>query len=111
MKPLELALKYMDIFFSGSEPEEMRSILHTDLQFHGPLFRFDNANDYINSLLDDPPKECVYRILQTYERDSSACLIYEFSKPGIATLMAQTFEIERERIKKIILIFDRSIFR
>ncbi len=111
MTPLELAEKYMQCVFKTGNLEELRSVLTDDLQFRGPFFNFDSANAYIKSLRDDPPKDFEYKIIKRYSDDSSACLIYQFSKPNITTPMAQTFEVVNGKIKSILLIFDTRPFQ
>jgi hypothetical protein len=110
MKPLEFAQKYMDILFSETDFDELKHLLAEDIQFRGPFYQCDSANDYLNALKSDPPKDFHYDIIQSYEDQSSACLIYQFSKPGVTTPMAQMFEIENDKIKKIALIFDSGAF-
>ena len=106
MKPLELAMKYMDIFYTIGDMKLLKNILTDDFKFIGPYYQFDTSMDYINSLLEDPPINLSYKVVKTYEDDFSACIIYEFLKPGISVLMAQLFEIEGNKIKGIKLIFD-----
>ena len=110
MKALELALKYMECVFQTNEFENLRDILAEDLKFKGPFFSFNSANDYINSLQKDPPLGFNYKIIKTYEDNSSACLIYKFSKPGVTTTMMQVFKTDEERIKDILLVFDTAVF-
>ena len=38
MKPLDLALKYMEIFYSGGDVDELSQILAVDLTFEGRTF-------------------------------------------------------------------------
>ncbi len=110
MSPLEIAHKYMDCFY-GKEPlEEMRALLAQDLHFEGPLYRFVTGGDYYQSLQDNPPENVNYEILNEYESENSACLVYLFRKPGVETLMAQTLEVENNKICQIRLIFDTSMF-
>jgi hypothetical protein len=110
MKPLKLAQQYMEIFFTGKNPEELSQIFSDDFSFSGPFYQFDSAKDYINSLKTGPPEDCEYKIIQSYEDDISACLIYDFSKPGVNTPMAQIFEINNGKISKILLVFDTGEF-
>jgi hypothetical protein len=110
MKPLEFAQKYMDILFSESDIDELNPFLAEDLHFRGPFYQFDSANDYLDALKSDPPKAFHYHIIHSYQDRSSACLVYQFSKPGVTTPMAQMFEIENNKIKKIVLIFDTNAF-
>lgn len=110
MTPLEIAHRYMRSFY-GQEPlENMAGILANDLDFEGPFYRFESGHDYLLSLQENPPAEVSYEIINEYENSHSACLIYQFNKPGIETLMAQYFEIRHNRIAKIRLIFDSGKF-
>ena len=111
MSPLELAQKYMDIVFTSGDFNQLRHILSDDLQFRGPLFNFDTADEYINSMQSAPPKDFEYEVIRAYENNSSACLVYKFSKPGISTTMTQVFETDNDKIKSILLVFDTSAFR
>ncbi len=106
MKPMELALKYMEIFFSGEDIEELSHLFAEDLTFRGPLYEFNSAQDYINSLKSDPPRGFAYEIIGSFEDSSSARLVYRFTKPGVSTLMAQLFEVRDDKIIKIVLVFD-----
>jgi hypothetical protein len=110
MKPLESALKYMEIFYSGKDLERLKDILAEDLSFTGPLFKFNSAEDYIYSLIKDPPQGMKYEIIKTFEDDNSVCLIYKFYKGNISTTMAQIFEVKDVKISKINLIFDTKTF-
>ncbi len=110
MKPFDLALRYMNIFYSGSDIEELSNILAKDLLFEGPSYTFDTADDYLDSLWKDPPEDMTYKIIESFENDSCACLIYKFSKEGISVPMVQLFEIDDDKISKFVLIFDTAAF-
>ncbi len=110
MRPLALALKYMEIFYGGSDIEALRPLFAKDLTFEGPFFTFDSADAYLDSLRKDPPEGLDYELITTFENGSHVCLIYQFSKPGISIPMAQLFEIEDDKISKIVLIFDTGAF-
>jgi len=108
MKATNIALKYMEIFFSGINPERLFEILTEDLIFVGPFYRFNSSVDYVNSLLADPPVNCKYKIIKIFENESMVNLIYEFSKPAVRTMMSQMFEFRNNKINKITLIFDTA---
>ena len=110
MKPLELALKYMDIVFNGKNPDELNNLFADEFIFSGPFNKFDTAEDYIKSLKTDPPLGFEYKILRTFEGESSVCLVYQFSKPGVSVPMAQLFETNCGKISRIMLIFDTAAF-
>lgn len=111
MKPIELAQKYMEIFFSGENVEDLSGLFADEFSFVGPFYRFDSALAYIDSLQSDPPQKCEFQILHTFEKTSSVCFIYQFIKPGISTPMAQTFEIRGGKICNVLLIFDTGVFQ
>jgi hypothetical protein len=111
MRPLELAHKYMAAFFGEAPLEAMTGLLADKLHFEGPFYTFETAHDYIASLQENPPKDVSYTILNEYEDDGSACLIYEFRKPCIEVLMAQYFKATDDKITKIRLIFDTNKFK
>ena len=110
MSPVNLAKKYMEVMFSGSDLDQLRPLFGEPFLFEGPFFTFESAEDYIRSLKADPPVEFKYKLLKSWEDDSSACLIYQFSKPGISTPMMQWFEVKSGKINKILLIFDSKAF-
>jgi len=110
MTPLDLALTYMNIFYDDGDIEALADILADDLIFEGPLFTFDSAGAYLASLREGPPEGMHYELIKTFADESSACLIYRFSKPGISTPMAQLFEVTSGKINKITLIFDSGPF-
>ena len=98
--------KYMETFFRTSDFHSLFDIFSNDLKFNGPLYQFDCAEDYINSLIESPPVDCDFEIVDEYVNKNSVCLIYNFVKGNKQTLMAQTFLIEAGLIKSIMLIFN-----
>ncbi len=110
MKPLELANRYLEIFFSGKDISDLKHILAKDCKFIGSFYEFNSADAYIDSLMSDPPVNVNCKILNTFEINNSVCFIYEFSKPGIKTVMAQTFDVSQDKICSIRLIFDSASF-
>ncbi len=111
MRPLELARQYMDLFYAGKDLDALMDLFARDFTFSGPFYRFDSAEAYVRSLKADPPEGLSYRIIRTFESDAAACLVYQFSKPGVSVPMAQLFEISGGKISRILLIFDTGAFR
>lgn len=101
----------MDCVFKTGNLEELRNILSDDLQFRGPYVNFNSADDYMNSLRKDPPENFEYEMIKNFTDKTSACLIYQFSKPTISTTMIQTFETTQGKICRILLVFDTSAFQ
>jgi len=110
MKAAELALKYLEVFFSGENLDELKSLLADNFSFAGPFYQFSSADSYINSLQADPPKGMKYEIIKLFEDKNSACIIYQFTKENVSTPMAQLFETENGKLNKIVLIFDSKDF-
>ena len=110
MKPLQLALKYMEVFFGGKDMEALRPLFAKNMQFKGPLYSSETAEEYIRALKSDPPCGLDYRILGLKEHRSSARLLYLLSRPGLRTPMEQTFEVNDGKITKMLLNFDTRIF-
>jgi len=108
MKPLKIALKFLDTFYHEDDPELLRELVHTDLSFEGPMYEFSSAEDYIESLKQVPPRDMEYRIIKSFGDDNSVCLVYEFSKPGVRTTMVQLFDIDVGKIRRIRLVFDTA---
>jgi hypothetical protein len=106
----ELALRHMKIIFDGKDPRNLNTLLHDQFTFRGPFYQFSNKHDYIQSFIENPPRDFQYRILHISEDHNSVCIIYEFEKRGMITPMAQLFRIKEERIHEILLIFDSRPF-
>lgn len=109
-KPLELAQSYMRSFFGKQPLESMVPLLAEGLIFEGPLHRSTSAKEYLDALRDNPPKNVTYNLEAVYENKNSACLVYQFLKPGVETRMVQIFEVEDGKICKIKLVFDSREF-
>ena len=110
MKNLELALRYMEIFFPGGDPDAMADIFAENLVFEGPFKKFDNSADYIASLKADPPIGCEYKLIRAFEAGDSVNLVYDFIRGEIRTPMLQLFELKGGKIVRILLVFDTSGF-
>lgn len=110
MTPIDLANKYMDILFNTVNISELATILDPELEFIGPYNTFNSADDYISSLLSDPPKDFSFEVIKSFSDDTYACIIYRFTKPGVETTMAQLFESSEGIIKRIRLVYDSEAF-
>lgn len=110
MTPLALARRYMEVIFSGADVDALHPLLTDDFTFRGPLYRFDSAAQYIEAMASDPLKDASYRILREFGGEDAACLVYEFTKPGVTTVMAQLFEVRDGRVAAVLLLFDSAAF-
>jgi len=109
-KPIELAQKYIDTFCGLQPLESMEAIFAENLIFEGPFQRTTTANAYLESLRKNPPTGVSIDMEEIFEKENSVCFIYQFSKPGVKTRMVQSFEVNDEKISKIILVFDAKAF-
>ena len=82
MKPLQLALKYMEVFFGGKDMEALRPLFAKNMQFKGPLYSSETAEEYIRALKSDPPCGLDYRILGLKEHRSRRACYISFLGPG-----------------------------
>ena len=105
--PLELARRYMDIFY-GDAPLLLYDILDERLRFRGPMFQADSARDYIDALLAAPPDGLEYELLHEFETADTACLVYLMHKADRSIPMAQVFVTNNGRINSIELMFDSA---
>jgi hypothetical protein len=98
----------MACVFKTGDLEALRKIFSDDLKFSGPFYNFDSADDYVNALRNNPPKNFKYKIIKSYFDNHSSCLIYEFLKLRVLTTM---FEIVDGKISHVLLIFDSRSFQ
>jgi hypothetical protein len=110
MTPLQLANRYMEIFYGEGPIERLSGIFSEEFSFKGPYHEFNTSTEYIESLKSDPPVGLGYKIIEAYENENSACLVYQFSKSGMSTIMSQIFEITHGKISRITLVFDTGAF-
>ena len=110
MDPLDLARKYMTILFEQGDLNELDQVLAKNLYFSGPFYEFHSADTYIEALKSGPPRDFQYEMIAAYEYETTACLMYQFQKPGVSVPMAQYFEVKDDRISRILLIFDTAPF-
>ena len=103
-------MQYMEIFYSGQDVGRLRALLSDELEFRGPLYRFQSADAYVDSLLADPPVGMTYRVVESFSTERSACLVYEFEKAGVRTPMVQLFKCSAGKIDAILLVFDTGDF-
>ena len=110
MNKKAIIFKYFKYFFDQFDPQELSSIFNEDLKFKGPFFSFSSKEEYINSLINDPPLNTKYEIINIYEDNNSVCVLYTFKKEKITCEMSQYFLFENNKIKEIKLIFDSKKF-
>jgi len=106
MKPLRIAVKFLDTYYNEADPELLREFVHPEFTYEGPGLFLTTADDYIESTRQDPPQDVKYKIVKSFSDESSVCLVYEFKKPGIRTTMVLLFDIENGKISRIRHVYD-----
>lgn len=101
----EIAENYVQCF-CGNDVQGLAALLAPGLRFTGPLYNFNSAQDYLESLENDPPEECGYEIFSVTENEDCVALFYKLSKPDRVISIAQLFRIERQKIQETVLVFD-----
>ena len=66
MNKIELIRKYFDVFYNSKDFDSFSEILHDDLEFKGPLFESDSKAEYIRSLIESPPVNVNYEIIDEF---------------------------------------------
>jgi len=110
MKPIDLALEFLRIFYSGEGIERLSNILDDNLHSKGPLFESTSAKAYMDALISDPPTGMSYNIRSTYQNKDMVCIIYDFHKDGVSAPMVQEFQAKGNKISQILLVFDSKDF-
>ena len=108
--PFDLAWRYLEICYTSHNWDRLEELLATDLTFTGPFFSCTSATEYVESLRSDPPDGWSYEMIHTCSTDDCAVLIYRFAKRDVECLISQLFEVQRDKIQKITLIFDSAQF-
>jgi len=109
MNNRELALSYLRCFCAG-DIDALESLLAPDLDFAGPLHRFDSRDAYIASLRRVPPGRCEYQVISLTERADEVAIFYEYEKPNGALTIGQLFGFRHNKIANMLLVFDGSQF-
>lgn len=92
--------------FCDADVDGLEPLLAEDLQFSGPFYHFGSRFAYIQSLRDDPPEKCRYRILSLAESGDDVCVFYDYEKRGQSIVVAQLCRFKGEKIGEILLVFD-----
>ena len=101
----EIALKYLSCFCAG-DIEELQQLLAPHLKFSGTLHSYSSRVEYLDSLNNDSPGKCDYKLLSIAENDDSVAVFYDYKKPDQIVHIAQLFTISDQKIQEILLIFD-----
>lgn len=107
MNPTKLATTYLNAFFGETPLEDIRDILSDDLQFTGPFYKYETADDYLASLKETLPEGVVnYEILKEIEKGNTCCIVYKPEQDQ--EISAQLFEVVDNKITRIRFLADAS---
>ena len=105
----EMAMKFIDCFCSV-EIEELSKLLAPDLVFTGTFFNYNSAAEYLAALRSDPPEIAAGEIMDISENADSVAVFWQYKKASGEHKMAQLFTFRKQKINKILLIFDGRPF-
>ena len=101
----EVAMKYLRCFCAG-DVDGLEPLLAPDLIFEGTFHTYHSDAEYLDSLRNDPPERCGYKVLSVTENEDSVAVFYEYEKPDREMQIAQLFKIKDQKINEVLLIFD-----
>ncbi len=101
----EIAMEYLRRFCAG-DVEGLEPLLAPELRFSGTFHTFHSRKEYLDTLKENPPEECGYRVVSVTENEDSVALFYEYQKPGGVLQIAQLFKMRSNRIQEVLLVFD-----
>ena len=105
----EVALEFLRRFCAG-DVDGLTPLLAEDLRFAGPLYQFSSNDAYLETLRNDPPERCGYRVLSVTESDDSVSIYYDYEKRDGAITVSQLFKFRDDKIGELLLVFDVSRF-
>jgi hypothetical protein len=101
----EIALEFVSRFCAG-DVGGLEPLLAADLRFRGPLHEFRSRDAYLDTLRQDPPEQCGYRLLSLTESPDAVSLFYEYEKADSSVTIAQLCRFGKGTISEILLVFD-----
>ena len=105
MNNRDVALEFVKCFCSG-DVKALVPLLAADLQLIGPLYQFNSADAYVDSLENDPPEQCGYRVLSITENEDSVSIYYDYERNEREITIAQLFKFKNQQIIEMRLVFD-----
>ena len=109
MSNREMAMEFLKCFCAG-DIDGLAPLLADDLRFKGPLHEFNLSGAYLQSLRDDPPDKCSYRVLSLTQAADHVSIYYDYEKDDGALTVAQLFGFANGKISEILLVFDSRGF-
>ncbi len=105
MNNRDVTMEFLRCFCAG-DINGLVPLLAEDLQFTGPFHHLSSSDAYLDSLKNDPPEKCGYRVLNVMESGDSVSIYYDYEKSDGAITIAQLFTFKNQKIREILLVFD-----
>lgn len=106
MTKSEKAVRFVECFCTA-DIEGVEALLSPALRFRGPLFQFNNRDDYIESLHNDLSDQCSYKMTSITENETEVALFYDYIKEGGTVTIAQLIQFDdQEKIAEMQVVFD-----
>jgi hypothetical protein len=105
MNNRDVAMEFLRCFCAG-DINGLVPLLAEDLQFKGPFYQFSSSDAYLDSLKNDPPEKCGYRVFSVMESGDSVSIYYDYEKSDGSITIAQLFTFKNQKIREILLVFD-----
>lgn len=105
----ELVNQYLDLFYAGSDPGELKKLFTEDLQFDGPYLNTSTADDYIQALKSGTPTKMSYEVIKSYADADSVSSVYRVKKGAKEFPISQVFWFKSNKISKILTVFDSNM--
>lgn len=105
MNNRDVAMEFLRCFCAG-DINGLVPLLAEDLQFKGPFYQFSSSDAYLDSLKNDPPEKCGYRVLNVMESGDSVSIYYDYEKSDGSITIAQLFTFKNQKTREILLVFD-----
>ena len=102
---VKTAMKFLECFCAG-DVEGLAPLLAEGLRFRGPLHQFGSRDAYLDSLRNDPPEKCEYRVLSVTQDEDSVSVYYDYEKSEGFLTVAQLFRFKDQQISELLLVFD-----
>lgn len=109
MNNRDVAMEFLRCFCAG-DINDLVPLLAEDFQFKGPFHQFSSSDAYLDSLKNDPPEKCGYRVLNVMESGDSVSIYYDYEKSDRSITIAQLFTFKNQEIREILLVFDGREF-
>ena len=89
-----------------------RALLHDNLSFHGPIDKFDNADDYIGAIKRLASIVQGIEKRKTFVDGDDVCVVYDLLTvtPAGAAPVAEWFTVSGDKIAAIRVFFDARPF-